>query len=772
MEDEVVLETAREGAMIGRQLFLGLAELETEISRGGCFLVAGAEELLRQIPKGNWIAGTIPRFETKTGAELTRGKVHVSRLPSCVGQVEIKTYDEASVANVYADAPDNGFSLMIVPASSKTHRSFAINAPKYNEFATSPLAGWVSGASLDDPAKPTPKVFDGRFGKEMDNAAVVMHALLPKGKTAVVGIVNVFEPSDDDILTFAEDGFEAAEVMVNGKKEDFPEYLRRKNLDTRLPLVTDNGGALMNVSFAKTAVSQGKVRFYAPVFKNVQYRPAKPCVEYGSAFAKQKPADIDERIIFSCNCFLNRNNYDLEDKSQSRFPGPDTFGEIAYQLLNQTSVYVEIATANLAERLRDETAVRRLNRELREQRDEILRSKREAEIANRAKSEFLANMSHEIRTPMTAILGFAEVLQETATGPEQLEAARTIQRNGEYLLQIINDILDISKIEAGKMQVESVPCSPCTVFSEVAALMRVRAKAKDLPLELVYVGPMPQTIRTDPTRLRQILINLIGNAVKFTEVGRVQIIVRIEGADSESPKLRVEVIDTGVGMSREQMAGLFQAFCQADASMTRRFGGTGLGLTISKRLAQTLGGDISVTSRLGEGTACSLLIETGPLANVGWIDAPVAAEKEPRANRDRKVCCTRLDGRILLAEDGIDNQRLITFLLKKAGAEVTLAENGLIAYDLALEAHHSGTPFDVILMDMQMPIMDGYEATRRLRVAGYTGPILALTAHAMNTDQQRCLDAGCDDYLTKPIDRERLMSRICMAMGKAADSVG
>ncbi len=391
-----------------------------------------------------------------------------------------------------------------------------------------------------------------------------------------------------------------------------------------------------------------------------------------------------------------------------------------------------------------------------------------AESASQAKSEFLANMSHEIRTPMTAILGFSDLLQETVSDPEQLDAVGTIRRNGEYLLRIINDILDLSKIEAGKMLVEFIPCSPCAVLAEVVSLVGVRAKAKNIPLELVYEGSMPQTIHTDPTRLRQILINLVGNAVKFTEVGHVRLVARVAGSDSPCPKLQVDVCDTGLGMTPEQAAKIFQPFSQADASTTRRFGGTGLGLAISKRLAEKLGGDIAVRSAPGEGTTCSLTVDTGSLQNANWVDKPVDEESGAGAGEAQRLCCSSLDCRVLLAEDGPDNQRLISFLLKKAGADVTIAENGLTAHDLALAARDSGQPFDVILMDMQMPVMDGYEATRKLRNEGYTGPILALTAHAMNTDQRRCLDAGCDDYLTKPIDRPRLMSRICTAIGRAS----
>ena len=383
-----------------------------------------------------------------------------------------------------------------------------------------------------------------------------------------------------------------------------------------------------------------------------------------------------------------------------------------------------------------------------------------AEAATRAKSEFLANMSHEIRTPMTAILGFSEILAAGVTHPDQVDAVRTIKRNGEYLLGIINDILDLSKIEAGKLEVEHVACSPCQILSEAVSLMRVRANAMNLPLEMEYDGPIPESIRSDPTRLRQILINLIGNAIKFTETGKVRVVARLSGADSEEPMMQFDVINTGIGITDAQVAELFKPFGQLDASTTRKHGGTGLGLTISKRLAHELGGNVVVKSARGEGSTFILKVRTGPLNGVTLLASPAESQLADSPLKRPADTDARLECRVLLAEDGPDNQRLIAFLLKKAGAEVVVVENGQMAHDSALAARDGGSPFDVILMDMQMPVVDGYEATARLRTAGYTGPIIALTAHAMSTDRKKCLDAGCDDYMTKPIDRKKLVSRV------------
>jgi signal transduction histidine kinase len=397
---------------------------------------------------------------------------------------------------------------------------------------------------------------------------------------------------------------------------------------------------------------------------------------------------------------------------------------------------------------------------------ELATAKEQAETSSRCKSEFLANMSHEIRTPMTAILGYADMLLEEgdlSRAPEnRIEAICTIQRNGHHLLQIINDILDLSKIEAGKMTVEAIDCSPLQLLADVESLMRVRAEAKELALEFQCNGELPETIHSDPTRLRQILVNLIGNAIKFTERGSVRVLTRL--VRGEPSRLEFDVVDSGVGMTAEQTGRLFQAFSQADASTTRRFGGTGLGLVISKRTAEMLGGDVTVVATApGVGTTFRLTLAVGSLDYVKMISAegiplPAIKNKLPEA---ADLWMNRLaDVRVLLAEDGLDNQRLIAFVLRKSGAEVVAVENGQLAVDEAEAARQEGVPFDVILMDIQMPVMDGYQAVALLRAKGYRLPIIALTADAMSGDRERCLSVGCDDYASKPIDRKQLIEQI------------
>jgi len=394
-----------------------------------------------------------------------------------------------------------------------------------------------------------------------------------------------------------------------------------------------------------------------------------------------------------------------------------------------------------------------------------------AEAASIAKSEFLANMSHEIRTPLTAILGYTELmLDQDQSAQERTECVQIIHRNGEHLLAIINDILDLSKIEAGKMAVERIEFSPTHVVAEVASLMRERAVDKNLSFDVEYVGTIPQTIRSDPTRIRQILINLVGNSVKFTERGGVRLIVGMaDDVEAADPRLRFEVVDTGIGMSEEQLDRLFKPFTQADSSTTRKFGGTGLGLTISRRLAEVLGGGITVQSTSGHGSSFAVTVETGPLTGVTMIEAACEGMAAPDANRKQKDQVSTLDARILLAEDGPDNQRLISFLLGKAGAEVTVAENGRIAVDKALAAIRAGQPFDLILMDMQMPVLNGYDATAELRAKGYKGPIIALTAHAMASDREKCLKSGCDGFATKPINHGTLLETVSAHLGGEPD---
>jgi PAS domain S-box-containing protein len=398
---------------------------------------------------------------------------------------------------------------------------------------------------------------------------------------------------------------------------------------------------------------------------------------------------------------------------------------------------------------------------------ELATAKKGAEAASNSKSEFLANMSHEIRTPMTAILGFAEMLLHKS--PEEcaeIGCVQIIRRNASHLLELINEILDLSKVEAGQMTVARTTCDLPSLLSEIISLMRPRALEKGLGFGITFQGPIPRLIQSDLLRLRQILVNLLGNALKFTESGRIDMRIMEGAQEGPNMMLRVDVIDSGMGMTPELVERLFRPFAQGDESVTRKFGGTGLGLTISKQLAKLLGGDVTVCSQPRIGSTFTLTIDGGPSAGVERLDGLSEATLSKKIDQwvQSEIY---LRGRILLVEDGADNQRLLRMQLSGAGGSVVSALNGQIAVDLA-----TSQPFDLILMDMQMPVMDGYTATIELRRRGISIPIIALTAYAMAEDRQKCLAAGCNDYLSKPVAEGTLLTIVSQYLGKPVPNDG
>ncbi len=385
-----------------------------------------------------------------------------------------------------------------------------------------------------------------------------------------------------------------------------------------------------------------------------------------------------------------------------------------------------------------------------------------AEQASIAKSNFLANMSHEIRTPMAAILGYADLmLDPTRPRGAWRNDLQSIRRNGQHLLQVINDVLDLSKIEAGGMAVEHIRTDLVRLATDAVSMTRPNAIEHGLQLDLDFATAIPRTGLSDPLRVRQILINLIGNAIKFTAHGTITLRMACDDPDAGNAIMRFEVQDTGVGMTEAEQAKLFQPFVQADVSTTRRFGGTGLGLTISRQFARMLGGDITVRSTPDVGSTFTLTLPIGPVDRRDLVrDLTEAGTSSPESAFDADTADSLAGVSVLLAEDGIDNREILTAYVRGAGASVETQEDGACAVTAALAAAQAGRPFDVILMDMQMPELDGYGATSELRRHGYGGPVIALTAHAMADDRAKCLAAGCDDYLTKPVDRKALVAAV------------
>ena len=425
--------------------------------------------------------------------------------------------------------------------------------------------------------------------------------------------------------------------------------------------------------------------------------------------------------------------------------------------------------ADITEQKQAEEDLRRHTQKLEALVRELEKAQAEAQAAIRAKTEFLAAVSHELRTPLTAILGYAEMLllegDLARIPPSRLNAIQTILRNGEYLLQIVNDLLEMAKIETGRLDLEIRDFSLMELLQDVVRLMQVRAESKNLPLRLEVTGPIPKTIRSDPLRLRQILINLLGNAIKFTESGSVRLVVQVPKGDDGSCSLRCEVIDTSIGVPPELCDKIFEPFHRGDPESRRKYSGTGLGLSVSRVFARRLGGDITVISEVGLGSNFCLTIPLGPADQFEWtscnsedlnaLPRPICGSGHPGTHQN-----VTLVARILLVDDCLDTQRLFAHILSKAGANVTTANNGREAIRMAIQAMVEQRPFDCILLDMQMPDIDGYQVATMLRESGYTAPIIALTANSLPGERERCLTAGCDEFATKPLNRHKLLELV------------
>ena len=581
----------------------------------------------------------------------------------------------------------------------------------------------------------------------------------------------------DDDLKVLEDGTTVViDESLNGRDYESTKFVVDDGTGNRLL-----GGMTLDVTERKMAERELKTQLSQLRQLNQQLQTAEEGLRRLSAAVEQSPAsivitDLDANIIFVNEAFTKASGYTAQEAIgqnprilQSGETAPETYLDMWPTLLagnvwrgefqnrrKDGSSYLEQATISpvrdhngqtthyvaakedITERRRDELELhahrRHLENMVAQRTYELATAKEKADAANRAKSEFLANMSHEIRTPMNAIIGLNYLLRQTPLQPDQLEKLLKVSAAAEHLLQIINDILDLSKIEAGKILMENYAFSPSELVQNVGTMIRDKAAAKGLILN-IDASLLPRHAVGDITRLRQVLLNFAGNAVKFTETGSISIGGELLNSDEKTMTCRFTVRDTGIGISPQDTSRLFNAFEQLDSSTTRRFGGTGLGLAIARHLAKLMGGEVGVESTPGVGSCF-------------WITARLGMNTADAAPLAEHTHTGQMKGRVLVVEDERINRDIAVELLSSVGLDVVTAENGALAVDL-----YKQSDFDLILMDIQMPILNGLDASRQIRALekGASVPIVALTANAFEADRERCIDAGMNDFLAKPV---------------------
>ncbi|MFH0754048.1 MAG: ATP-binding protein [Candidatus Omnitrophota bacterium] len=647
-----------------RSHMTSVAEAALLVKSGKAFLVAGNEELLRQIPPGNWIGGTIPYFIAPEGGIVSEDRVLVTEFPDYIQSIEIHAYDETDIGNIYIDTPREGFSFLILPATSPVHLSFALNAPRYQSFGVSPVVGWVSGVHLSDLGTKSPKVINGLTGELSDKKAMVMRCTLSPGMVCEMDIVNIFSQGNGDTIEVLEDGFAVKEVLVNGNRVNFVDYVLERNLDLKLPLVANYCGANINVSFQAVDKENHSVSFYAPLFKGIQYRQAVPISNYVEDFLKQVPRD-DGNILFCCNCILNFIYSEFEGKTSCGIVGPVTFGEIAYQLLNQTMVYLTVHRKDFQvkvvkdalekqleerteelKRCQEELAISEMElykmlskiesafKELKQTQEKLLQVEKMATVGQLA-----AGVAHEINNPAAFVMGNLSVVQEYidkisglfkeyAQVEAYLEGLKTEQsmqmldalaeyRENNHVEAIIADFPHLLKQSLDGMSRIKTIVTNLKNFShtdegywEDADIHEIIQSALDIAwndikfkAEVVTQYGDISRIYCFPQQLSQVFLNLFVNAVHaIQENGKITI-----RTSMEEDAVVIQITDTGAGMTEEVRRRIFEPFFT-----TKPVGkGTGLGLSLVYTIIEKHKGEISVDSVPGQGTTFTVRLPRG-----------------------------------------------------------------------------------------------------------------------------------------------------------------